>query len=235
MEEKDREQDTVILFDLQEEWSKLNQGKSSYPQASLIIKNEIIEQYPLKRALLGFIIALFFAVSLGMAAGFSKPVYYLLRPLVLINKAVPTMAMILLALIWLESERAPILVGFVVIFPVIYENVVEGIRNVDVKLVEMMNIYEINKLDRLKDLYIPSIQSFLFGGMSAAMGLNLKINHGCRGTQSAYGINGYQLPNREGKSQYCRCFCLVPFNYSSGKNTRAIPESQKKHPFAATK
>ncbi|WP_028307100.1 ABC transporter permease [Desulfitibacter alkalitolerans] len=129
----------------------------------------------LKRALTGFILALGVGISLGMMGGFSKSIYYLLRPLVLISKAVPTMAMILLAIIWLESEKAPILVGFVVIFPVIYENTVQGIRNVDVKLVEMMNIYNVNKIDRLKDLYLPSIRSYLYGGMSATMGLNLKI------------------------------------------------------------
>ncbi|WP_242661394.1 ABC transporter permease [Alkaliphilus metalliredigens] len=129
----------------------------------------------LKRALIGFVIALGAGIGLGLMGGFFKPMYYLLRPIVLINKAVPTMAMILLALIWLESEKAPILVGFVVIFPIIYENVVQGIRNVDVKLVEMMDMYDINKLDKLKDLYMPSIKSYLHGAMSAAMGLNLKI------------------------------------------------------------
>lgn len=41
-----RKENTVILFDLQEEWSKLNQGNSSYPQASLIIKNDLIEKHP---------------------------------------------------------------------------------------------------------------------------------------------------------------------------------------------
>jgi NitT/TauT family transport system permease protein len=129
----------------------------------------------IKRALISFVIALGSGLGLGMLAGFFKPLYYLFRPVVLMHKAVPTMAMILLALIWLESERAPILVGFVVIFPVIYESVVQGIRNVDRKLVEMTNIYKIGTLDRLKDLYLPSIRSYLYGAMSAAMGLNLKI------------------------------------------------------------
>lgn len=129
----------------------------------------------LRRALVGFIMALGAGVSLGMMAGFSKTIFYLLRPIILINKAVPTMAMILLALIWLQSEKAPILVGFVVIFPIIYESVVQGIRNVDVKLVEMMDIYKISIFDKFKDLYIPSISSYLYGAMSAAMGLNFKI------------------------------------------------------------
>lgn len=41
-----KKEDTIILLDLQEEWSKLNEGNSSYPQASLIIKNEVSEKYP---------------------------------------------------------------------------------------------------------------------------------------------------------------------------------------------
>lgn len=41
-----KKENAVILFDLQEEWSKLNDSNSSYPQASLIIKNELIENNP---------------------------------------------------------------------------------------------------------------------------------------------------------------------------------------------
>lgn len=129
----------------------------------------------LKRAVMGFGFALVTGAGLGMLAGVSKVVYYLLRPLVLVVKAVPTMAMILLALIWLESEKAPILVGFVIIFPVIYENVMQGIRSIDKNLLEMMRIYNLDKLTILKDLYIPSIMPYLKSAMAAAMGLNLKI------------------------------------------------------------
>jgi NitT/TauT family transport system substrate-binding protein len=41
-----KKKDTVMLFNLQEEWSKLHEGNLSYPQASLIIKNEVIENHP---------------------------------------------------------------------------------------------------------------------------------------------------------------------------------------------
>lgn len=129
----------------------------------------------LKRAVTGFAVALLAGLGLGLAGGFSKPVYYLLRPFVLVSKAVPTMAMILLALIWLESEKAPVLVGFVVVFPILYENVVQGIRQVDPKLVEMMSVFEQNKWQQLKHLYLPSIGGYLSSGMAAAMALNLKI------------------------------------------------------------
>lgn len=129
----------------------------------------------LRRAVIGFFIALTCGLGLGIAGGYSKAVYHLLKPLVLMNRAVPTMAIILLALIWLDSDRAPILVGFVVIFPILYESIVQGIRNVDGKLIEMMNLYEIKGFQRLKDLYLPSLASYLQSAMIAAMGLNLKI------------------------------------------------------------
>ncbi|TCK92738.1 NitT/TauT family transport system permease protein [Natranaerovirga hydrolytica] len=129
----------------------------------------------LRRAIIGFVIAMTLGITLGMVGGFSNIVYYLFRPFVLMNKAVPTMAIILLALIWLESEKAPILVGFVVIFPILYENTVQGIRNVDKKLLEMMKIYKISRFNQLRDLYLPSIKSYIKGAMSVAIALNLKI------------------------------------------------------------
>ncbi len=85
------------------------------------------------------------------------------------------MAVILLALIWLRSEKAPILVAFLVTFPILYQNVVQGIRQVDLKLIEMVNLYGVNKWKILKDLYLPSIRSYLLAGMSTAMGLTIKI------------------------------------------------------------
>jgi NitT/TauT family transport system substrate-binding protein len=41
-----KKQNTLILFDLQKEWIELNKGNFGYPQASLIIKNDIIEKNP---------------------------------------------------------------------------------------------------------------------------------------------------------------------------------------------
>ena len=37
--------------------------------------------------------------------------------------SVPTMAIIILALIWLNNEIVPMFVGFIMIFPILYETV----------------------------------------------------------------------------------------------------------------
>ncbi len=127
------------------------------------------------RSLVGFAIALFCALLLGVTAGIFKPVYYLLDPLVTVIKATPTIGIILLALIWLKSDYAPILIGFLIIFPIMYSNVVEGIYNVDSDLIEMADMYEIRRWRILREVYMPSIISYLMAGISTALGLNLKV------------------------------------------------------------
>jgi NitT/TauT family transport system permease protein len=127
------------------------------------------------RSLVGFALALITALLLGIAAGSLKPVYNLLKPLVTITRATPTMSIILLALIWLHTEIAPILVGFLVIFPLLYSNIVEGIRAVDPELLEMAAVYRVKKRTVIKEIYLPSLSSYLIAGSATAMGLNLKV------------------------------------------------------------
>lgn len=128
-----------------------------------------------RRMILAFTVTLISAITLGMVAGFYEPFNYLFKPIITTFKAVPTMAVIILAIIWLDSELAPILVSFLVTFPLIYQNVVNGIQNIDPKLIEMVKLYKVGKAKTVKDVYLPSIQSYLMAGISTAVGLNVRI------------------------------------------------------------
>lgn len=129
----------------------------------------------LKRILLSFLISLSCGVILGIVSGFVTPIYYLLKPIVLTQRAMPTMGVILLSLIWLNREIAPVLVGILVIFPIIYSAVVNGVRNIDKKLIEMVEIYHFSKKRKLIYLYLPSIRSSLMSVSAAVISLNIKI------------------------------------------------------------
>lgn len=130
----------------------------------------------LERTLIGFTIAFISGLALGIVSGLVQPVYYLLRPLILAQRSVPTMAVILLALIWLNRELAPILVGVIVIFPIIYSAVVTGIKNIDRRLLEMAQVYHLSRKKRLRHLYLPSITASLRAVAAAAISLNLKLS-----------------------------------------------------------
>ena len=127
------------------------------------------------RIIVGFTISLSLGIILGTLAGFFLPVYYLLKPVIMVLKSVPTMAIILLAIIWLSADKAPILVGGLVIFPVIYIAVVQGVRDIDPKLLEMSKVYKLSRINRGLHLYFPSIQSSLVAIATSMAGLNVKI------------------------------------------------------------
>ncbi len=77
--------------------------------------------HTLWRVMLAFMITIVLALSLGLLSGLIPTLYYVLQPFVLLFRSVPTMAVILLALIWLRSEKAPVLVSLLVTFPILYQ------------------------------------------------------------------------------------------------------------------
>ncbi len=153
------------------------------PKETLVSLHDIITQpkfwriimHSLSRMIGGFVVTASIALIVGVAAGILEPLRLVLKPFVLILRAVPTMAIILLALIWLESEKAPMLVGAIICFPIIYQNTVKGIAEVDVKLLEMAQIYRVDKKRVIKDIYLPSIKPYVIAALSTAAGLNVKV------------------------------------------------------------
>lgn len=127
------------------------------------------------RAALSLSLDLALALALGIAAGLIKPLYDFLKPLVLMLKSVPTMAIILLSLIWFNSETAPLFVGFLVIFPLLYSAVYQGIVHTDKDLLEMAEAYGVPRKNIIKKIYLPSVKSYLYGALTTAAGLNLKV------------------------------------------------------------
>lgn len=129
----------------------------------------------LLRVFKSFVLAFALGLSLGMLSGFNKIFYYLLNPVILVLKSMPTIAVILLSLIWLGREISPILVAFLIAFPVIYTSVLNGIRNIDKKLLDMTEIYKFSKKKKFFHLYLPSIRSSLIAISKTSLSLALKV------------------------------------------------------------
>lgn len=127
------------------------------------------------RTLVSFFLSLVLALILGLLSFISKRVSFVVDPIVSIIRSTPTMAIIILALIWLGGEKSPIFIGFIVVFPILYSNVVEGFNNIDVNLIEMAKIYDVSKKEIVTNIYIPSIRNYLLAGINAALGLNFKV------------------------------------------------------------
>lgn len=131
--------------------------------------------HSLLRSTVGFIISSLLAIILGVLSSISKLIYNLMVPIISFLSSVPTMAIIILALIWLNNEFSPLFVGFIMVFPILYESVLKGIKNIDTNIINMAKIYRVDKITIVKDIYIPCILISISTIFSSAIGINLKM------------------------------------------------------------
>ena len=123
------------------------------------------------RGLIGFAIALILGIGLGIWAGINGKFEAFLKPWIVVMRSIPVVAFILLALIWFKSGSVPVFIGILTMFPMICTNVIEGIRNVDSKLIEMARFYHVSESRIIKEVYVPAIAPFVVSGISSAFGI----------------------------------------------------------------
>ncbi|MBF4694588.1 ABC transporter permease [Fusibacter ferrireducens] len=112
---------------------------------------------------------------LGFIAGQSHFIEYLLKPLLLITRTLPTIVIIVYVILWMPNALSPIFVTFLVTFPIVYANVLEGYRQTDLKLVEMAQIYKVDRRKMIQNIYVPSILPYLRSSIIAITSLGLKV------------------------------------------------------------
>lgn len=122
----------------------------------------------------GFLLALALAAVLALAAGRLRVVEILLQPYVLAIKSVPVASFIILALIWLKTSLLSLFISFLMVFPVLYTNILAGIKSADGQLLEMAQVFRVPWKRRLRMIYLPAIRPFLLAGSTAALGMSWK-------------------------------------------------------------
>ncbi|HYX08797.1 MAG TPA: ABC transporter permease subunit [Bacteroidales bacterium] len=122
------------------------------------------------RGIAGFVIAFILALLLGILAGISPVFRTWFTPFLVIIRSTPVISVILLALIWFHTDTVPVFIAILTMFPILCNNIMDGISTVDQGLVEMANTYKVSNYRVIKEVYLPGTLPFLFSGVSSAMG-----------------------------------------------------------------
>ena len=130
--------------------------------------------FSFSRIVLGFAIAFTLGCLLGVLSGKWPLLETLLWPYVITIKTVPVASFIILSLFFLSARRLSTFISFLMVFPVIYSNVLEGIRSTDRELLEMGQVFRIPWGRRLGYIYLPHLKPFLFSACSVALGMSWK-------------------------------------------------------------
>lgn len=127
--------------------------------------------FSLIRILGGFLLAMAAgSVSAGLSARFRR-IRELLAPAVLTVKAVPVASFIILVLIWVPSSNLSVVISFLMVFPIIYTNVLDGILSTDPRLLEMASVFEVPRRVQIRYIYVSQVLPFFRTGCSIGLGL----------------------------------------------------------------
>ncbi|MDS0526376.1 ABC transporter permease subunit [Clostridium sp. SHJSY1] len=129
----------------------------------------------LSRTLISFLAALLLAVIFGVLSLMYPIFKSFLKPINAIGKTIPTMVLIVLTLIWFKKEEAPFIVGFVIVFPILYDGVISSIGNINKELIEMCRIYKVSTWQKVKRIYMPVIGFYIAGILMSTFSLVFKV------------------------------------------------------------
>ena len=125
----------------------------------------------LMRICAGFALALALGIALGALSFAVRWVRALLHPVVSVVKATPVASFVILALIWISSKNLSIFISFLMVFPIMYENMLAGLESADAKLLEMGQVFHLSRMARIRAIYLPAAYPFLLSAARLSLGM----------------------------------------------------------------
>ncbi len=130
--------------------------------------------YSLLRIVAGYALAVLFGVLLAILCAASRWADVFLRPLRSIVKATPVTSFIILVLLWLTKTMVPLFISFLMVLPIVWMNILEGIRATDRQLLEMGRVFRFGAFKTLRLIYFPSVKPHLIAACTTGLGFAWK-------------------------------------------------------------
>ena len=122
-------------------------------------------------ALGGLALGIVVGVLLGVAAALSPLVAELLEPVMSVLNAIPRVILAPLFVIWLGIElESKIMLAMVLVAVLVFFAVFSGIKEVDRRLVERVVTLGGNRWVLLREVYVPSVTSWVMSNLKVAVG-----------------------------------------------------------------
>ena len=113
-------------------------------------------------------------VALAAASCVSALAEDIIRPAMAVARATPVASFIILALVWLSAANVPILAGMLMVAPVVYANVREGVSSTDPQLLEMARMFSFSRWKTVRRVIVPSVMPTFLAACDACVGLCFK-------------------------------------------------------------
>lgn len=123
------------------------------------------------RILAGFALALFAALALAALSYNSAAAERLFAPVMAAIRATPVASFVILLLIFVGSKNLSIYTAFLMVMPVLYSNVLAGLKSADPKLLEMARVFRFTPRARTRSILIPAAFPYLLSACASGLGI----------------------------------------------------------------
>jgi NitT/TauT family transport system permease protein len=130
--------------------------------------------FSVPRVILGFGAAVAAGIAFAVLSYINDLLNELISPLMTVIRATPVTSFIILALVWISSRNMSVLASFLMVVPVVYSNVYEGLRNTGNKLLEFAHVFGLSRYKKIRAIYIPAAMPYLASAAGAGLGLAFK-------------------------------------------------------------
>lgn len=114
----------------------------------------------LLRICAGFLAALAVGSLLAVLTARFRLIRVLFSPLLHIVRAAPVASFIILTLVWIATDLVPVFISFLMVLPIVWVNVEQGIRRIDPKLKEVAAVYRLGHWRTFWHISVPSVMPF---------------------------------------------------------------------------
>jgi len=123
------------------------------------------------RIMLGFVLAFTIGTVLAVLTAKLEWLHDFIAPILNVIKATPVASFIILALVWINSKNLSVFISFLMVLPVIYTNIRQGIKSIDQHLIEVGQVFSLSKEKMLRYLYLPSMVPYIASACTVGIGL----------------------------------------------------------------
>lgn len=163
----------------------------------------------LQNIISGFIFAILFGLIFGLLSGNSTIFRIFTSPISRLIRSVPVAAFIVLAWLWLPSSVIPSFIAFLMVFPIVWIQVENGLLSVDKKLIEMAKVMGMDKKGIIINIKIPALMPSFRNACITGLGFAWKSGVAAEVICNPTGSIGALLSNAKSNIELERMFAII--------------------------
>ena len=130
--------------------------------------------FTMLRVISGLVIGIIVGVILAILCHKFSIVKSIFSPIISVIRATPVAAFIVLVWVLVKGNGLTVIVAFLMVMPIVWQNTLDGFEAIPKDLIEVANVFGLTYKKRMRVLLFPILKSFIFPAIITSVGLAWK-------------------------------------------------------------